>query len=213
MFVSTVEAPDYTSFPVSLADLATHIGTDDSTLGLLDQKRRAAIEHVADVTGRALAPQTVAVYLDEFPADGSPIKLPLPPLADVVTFRWRSEAGVWTTLTVGTDYLVDAVREPGRVVLPPNISWPSSTLYPLNPIEITIECGYDDGEIGYVDRPIPAKIKSAIHLYAAHLFANREAVITGDSGISTESKPLAMAMDALLGRYVVDRFGLIWDQK
>jgi uncharacterized phiE125 gp8 family phage protein len=139
---------------------------------LLTEKLQSAIDDAEDFTGRQLT-ATWKAYLDQFPADKNYIELPFGNLqngtgtAPIVTYKDCD--GTTTTMTVGTDYLVETNGdERGRIVLPYGVSWPSVTLYPSNPICIEFICGWTAAAL------VPSKIKSAILLGAADLYNCRE---------------------------------------
>jgi uncharacterized phiE125 gp8 family phage protein len=140
---------------------------------LLTEKLQSAIDDAEDFTGRQLLTATWKAYLDQFPADKNYIELPFGNLqngtgtAPIVTYKDCD--GTTTTMTVGTDYLVETNGdERGRIVLPYGVSWPSVTLYPSNPICIEFICGWTAAAL------VPSKIKSAILLGAADLYNCRE---------------------------------------
>jgi uncharacterized phiE125 gp8 family phage protein len=66
------------------------------------------------------------------------------------------------------DYIVDTNSEPGRIVLPYDGSWPSDTLYPVNPINIEYVAGYG------TSTNVPKTIKQAMKLIVGDLYENRE---------------------------------------
>jgi len=168
------EAP--TSEPVTLAEMKIHLHCDaDITTedALISSLIKAAREHVEAITGRALGTQEWYAYLDCFPSDGY-IKLPFGSLQSVSAVKYKDSTGVETTLQAASQYLVDLSSEPGRVVLPYAVSWPSFTPYPVNPITIEFTCGYDTNED---TGPVPESIKAAIKLFVADMYENRESQI------------------------------------
>jgi len=136
---------------------------------LLKDIIKTAWEHVEDITRRALLTQTWDYYLDEWP-DSNVIKLPFGNLqAGNLTVKYTDSDGDQTTMTITTDYLVETNGDQcGQIVLPYATSWPSFTAYPSNPIAIQFACGWTTAAL------VPYKIKAAILLIAADLYANRE---------------------------------------
>lgn len=118
-----------------LKDAAT---TAEDTL--LSSYITAAREYGEDVTGRAFATQTLEMLMDNFPSGD--IELEMPPLQTVTSIKYKDSAATETTMTVTTQYLADADRNIGRIVLPYGISWPSFVVYPVNPIRIRYVAGY-----------------------------------------------------------------------
>jgi uncharacterized phiE125 gp8 family phage protein len=126
-----------------------------------------AREYCEGYTRRAHATQTVEAYLDNFPCKNE-IRLPKPPLQSVTSVKYKDSAGTETTMTVNTQYIVDADSEIGRIVLPYGVSWPSFTPYPVNPIAIRYVCGYSS------TNPIPKSIKKAMLLLIGYWYKNRD---------------------------------------
>ena len=143
---------------------------------------QAAREYIEDVTRRALLTQTWYLYLDEFPSDDF-IKLPFGNLQSVTSIKHKDSDGTETTMTVTTDYLVETNGEGiGRIVLPYGESWPSTTLYPSNPITIEYVCGWTAAA------SIPSKIRSAMKMICEDLYNHRDAKSTQAQGNVTDNK-------------------------
>jgi uncharacterized phiE125 gp8 family phage protein len=123
------------------------------------------------VLNRSLITQIWKVFFDFFPSCDY-IELPFPPLQNVTHVKYTDSAGTPTTLTATTHYLEDIVSDPGRVVLPYNGSWPTATLYPVNPIEIQFVCGYGD-----TPEDVPEGIGQAMLITIADLYENREDLV------------------------------------
>ena len=112
----------------------------------------------------------------------------------MTSVKYKNSAGTETTMTVDTQYIVDADSNVGRIVLPYGITWPSFTAYTVNPITITYVAGYTD---------IPKAIKQSILLLAAYWYEHREAITTGFGQISKEAE---FTTSALLSQYRVRWF-------
>jgi len=159
--------------PVTIAEIKIHLHMDaDQTAEdtLLTSLITAARSYVEQYTGRALVTQTWYGYLDQFPGNDY-INIPFGNLDSVTSVKTIDSAGDEITLTVTTQYLVDSDSEPGRVVLPYSVSWPSITPYPVNPIVIEFVCGYG------LAVAVPDGLKSAIKLIVGDLYEHREAQI------------------------------------
>ena len=183
--------------PISLTEVKKHLrlATTDAEAAaytsednLLNRLITVARTQAEQETGRALITQTKTLYLDEWPG-GKEIRLPYPPLQSAtVTYRLEDDDDYDETLsTVDTDI----VSEPGRIVLKPNESWPSGTLYTDKPIKIEFDCGYGDEA-----DDVPEGIKSAILLKISDLYENRGEVVMGVS-----VSKIADAVDSLLRQY------------
>ena len=173
--------------PVLVNDLKSHLRIDD----LADEDPdlggyiSAAREHVEGAARRALVTQTLKLSLDGWPEDDE-IVLPRPPLQSVTTLEYLDEGGSPTTWP-SSNYIVDTDSQPGRIVLAANVDWPSVTLYPVNPVQITYVAGY--GTAGSV----PKKYVQAIKLLAGHWHENREATLVGQI-----AREIPFAVESLL---------------
>lgn len=156
--------------------------------GLISDLITAAREYCEDITGQALATQTVVQTLDRFPCEDE-IELWGAVIQSVTSVKYTNSAEVETTMMENTDYLVDTDSVPGRIILPYSKAWPTVTLSPKNPINITYVAGYTS---------IPKSIKHAILLYVCYYFDHRDAVEL--------SKDAERAIKSLLWRYKVRWF-------
>jgi uncharacterized phiE125 gp8 family phage protein len=160
-------------YPVSLSELKTHLRIDAGTIddevsesNRLDMIRLAAIDAVEQMTARKLLTQTWDYYLNAWPS-GDAIKLPFGRLQSVASVSYKDDDGDETTLTVNTDYLVETNGDAiGRLVLPDDTTWPSSTLYPSNPIKARFVCGWTAAA------SVPHQLRSAVLLMAEKIFYN-----------------------------------------
>jgi len=170
--------------PVSLAEAKMHLrvdGSDEDTL--LTAIIQAAHEHVENITRRHLLTQTHDYCLPGWPC-GTAIKLPGGKLQSVTSVKWKDDAGTETTLTSGTDYLVETNGEGiGRIVLPYGESWPSGSLYPSNPITIRYVSGWTKAAA------IPYTIKAAVLLTVADLYSNREGQVAANVTNTFQDNP------------------------
>lgn len=139
--------------------------TDDDILSAIITAARMQVE---TITGRQLITATWDMFLNDFPSKEY-IEIPYGNLQSITSIKYTDCNGTLTTMTATTDYLVDLSSDPGRVVLPYAKSWPSLTLYPVNPIAIRFVCGY-----GSLASDVPQGIRTAIKMMAADLYENRE---------------------------------------
>jgi uncharacterized phiE125 gp8 family phage protein len=157
--------------------------TEDALLTSLISSVRGQVEAF---TRRALITQTWDAYLNAFPTKNF-IALPWGQLQSVTSLSYTDSAGTATTMTPTTDYLVDTVQEPGRVVLPYGVPWPCFTWYPVNPIACRFVCGYGAAAA------VPEGIKTAIKMIVADLYAERGERIVGAVNVS-ENKAAEMLL-------------------
>jgi uncharacterized phiE125 gp8 family phage protein len=163
--------------PISLDELKYHLridlddtDQDDYLNGLIATAR----EEAEELTWRKFISQTWYAYLDDWPNEDY-IVLPFGSLQSVTAIKYTDTDGDQSTWTsseyiVGTDYLK------GRVTLAYGYTWPNTTLYPSNPIQIEFVCGYGDSEAS-----VPAEIKHAIKMLASEMYENRETSLIGMS--------------------------------
>lgn len=168
--------------PISLADVKMHlrvIPNDDSEdEAILKPLITAAREYCENITGKALATQTVKAFPDLLHGI---ITLPRDPIQSITEVVYTDAEGNTTDIT---DYDYDPVK--GTIVLGelPQ-SKPAST-----PVAITYVCGYADGEL-------PKSIRQAMMLLIGHWYENREAVVVG----AFTSVEIKLTVDTLLKQY------------
>lgn len=154
----------------------------------------AAREDIEGYLRRALITQTLKLTLDRFPYPGEAFKanrflrecerhdsqvieIPRPPLQAILSIKYIDRNGVQQTMDP-VDYQVDLTQLKGRVAPQPQDIWPYTRLNLLAPafntVEITYRAGYGD-----LVELVPGKFRAATALQFAHLYANREPVITG----------------------------------
>jgi len=176
-----------TEEPVSLAEAKLHLRVDiseDDTL--IASLITAARELVEQQSWRALVSQTWDLYLDVIPAEAE-LKLPRPPLVSVTGVYYTPDGSTEQTLAA-SNYAVDAVSQPGRIVLKTGGSWPGDTLSIVNGFKVRYVAGYGAASA------VPVRYKQAILLLVGHWYAHREAV-------GTPGAPMALAVEALLAPY------------
>ncbi len=178
--------PDKDGVPVCefgtlvLKEAATLAEDDDLTEAIKDGR-----EEVEALTRRALMTQTWDYYLDAWP-DGDRIELPFGNLQSVASVKCIDSDGTETTLTAGTDYLVETNGDQhGYIVLPYEGSWPTAELHPSKPIAIRFTCGYGDES-----SDIPLNLKRAVK------FAAEDVYYHGD-----RHETLRKIIERLAGRY------------
>ena len=185
--------------PISRLTLGNHLLLSDSHPDMLNDVLPAMITEtrwaVEDITNRKLLTQTWTAYLDSFPTDNF-IKLPFWQLQSVTSIKYKDTDGDETTMTVGTDYYVETNGQDfGRLVLPYGESWPSTTLYPSNPITIIFICGWTTAAL--VPRPIVAAIK----LMCADRYENRGEPVMGVSRTENPAAEHNLASWRLWGEF------------
>ncbi|MGB9826601.1 MAG: head-tail connector protein [Desulfofundulus sp.] len=145
--------------PISLAEAKAHLRVDiiDDD-NLITALITAAREYCEGFQNRAYITQTWQLWLDAWPED-SEIRIPRPPLQAVNSIKYYSADNAEYVLPP-SDYIVDKVGEPGRIVLAYGKSWPSITLRPANAVCVEFKAGYGD-DAGKV----PQKVKDAMIIH------------------------------------------------
>lgn len=152
----------------------------------------AGREHIEDVTRRQLLTATWDYYLDGWP-DGNAFKIPFGNLQSVSHVKYTDSAAAQTTMAVTTDYLVEVNGDQcGRIVLPYGETWPSFTAYPSNPIVIRLVAGWTTAAL------VPYKVKAALLMVCADLYANREAQAMSQQGYQVNNAVQALLASARL---------------
>lgn len=132
----------------------------------------AAREWAERFTGLSLAPQTLAIALDDFPCDA--LKLPRGPVAAVLSVTYVDEDGAPRTLDPSA-YQLDTFSEPPRLLSASGIDWPSTSATALNPVVIRYEAGYSlPGDSPQLTPLLPASIRAALLLILGDLYENAE---------------------------------------
>lgn len=172
------------------ADILT-IGHDAIEDTWLNDAIATAREHIEDITRRALLTQTWEYYLDSFPLKDF-IRLPFGNLQSVTSVKYKDSDGTEHAMTVTTDYIVETNGDGcGRIVLPYEVSWPSATLYPSNPITIEFVCGWTAANL------VPKRIKAACLMLCAKLYASRGEDIIGQSVVEDKTVERLLASSRL----------------
>lgn len=186
--------------PVSLAEARLWCRveeTDDDAL-IQDILIPAAREIVEDLTDLSLQTQTLRLLLDNWPDGGNPIVLPrATPLQSVSWVKYYDSGGGEYTWA-NSNYIVDTLSRPGRLVRAFGVSYPSFTMYPSNPIHIQYVAGTVDTSPTV---PVPTKLKLAMRYLIEHWYDNRNTVVVG-----TITSELELTLRALLANATIYSF-------
>lgn len=166
MQLQLITAP---ALPLSLAELKTHLVVDADFSDddpLINGQAQAAMDQVENFTRRALMTQTWQLNLDRFPGLREPIFLPRPPLQTVTSITYIDCNGVVQILT-SSNYKVDAISEPARVVPVFEECWPD-TREEIAAVTVTYDAGYPDAA------SVPDAIKQALLLLLGSMYRDRE---------------------------------------
>lgn len=170
--------------PVTLSEAKAQCRIDGEVDdALLNGKIQAAREYCEGLDWRAYLTQTIELWLTAWP---SAIVLPRPPLQSVTSIKYYDVADVEATFAA-SNYFVDTVSAPGRVVLKDGKTWPSTVLRTYNAICVTYVAGWTAAA------RVPQTIKDAMLLLIGHWYENREATISG-----TIARPIELGVRSLL---------------
>jgi uncharacterized phiE125 gp8 family phage protein len=126
--------------PVSLEAAKQHIRVDTpDDDALIARTIRSAVETFEVHTRRQYVTASWRMTLDAFPSDGY-IDLPMPPVQSVTSITYVDADGATQTVSAA-DYSLDSDREPGRINLAYNASWPSPRTQP-NAVTVSFKSGY-----------------------------------------------------------------------
>jgi uncharacterized phiE125 gp8 family phage protein len=157
-----IEPP--TALPITLAEakaVARLDGLDEAEDAVVMSCVRTAVDHLdgaQGVLGRCLIRQTWRLTLDCFPAV---IRLPLPPLAEVISVEYVDPAGVMQTLDPA-DYTVAGIGSDGSIRPAIGKSWPATQGVP-EAVQVTFAAGADDWN--GVPEPLRTAIAEMVRAY------------------------------------------------
>ncbi len=169
--------------PLEIEEVKTHLRVDTSDEDdYIHSLIIAARDYCERYQNRAYISQTWELWLDAWPAC---FILPRAPLISITSIDYYDTSNVKATL-LETDYYVDTMSEPGRVMPAYGKSWTTTPLRAANGICVTFVAGY--GCAG----DVPAGVKHAMLLLIGHWYENREA--STDKPLSS----ITFAVDNLL---------------
>jgi len=148
---------------ITVAQAKEHLRiTHDNEDTYIEALTLAASEWCEEFQGRVYVQREVVDYLDTFPTEIRPMKSPL---VSVDSIKYYDTDGVLQTLAPAT-YNEGTYKEPGRIALAENQSWPS-TQPRINAVVVTYQAGYA------ARANIPDIIKHAVKELVLHLYENR----------------------------------------
>lgn len=193
MNLTQVAAP--AKSPLEPATVAKHLRVQDAgEETLIDSYTLAAAAYVGGregVLGRSLITQTWDLKLHSFPRFRGVLKLPFPPLKEVISIKWIDADGVEQTMSAA-DYVADPGEYIGRVRLRGGIDWPGNLS--CDPWSVIVRF-----RVGYGDDPddIPMPIRQAMLLIIGHWYENRSQVE------ACELNEIPMGSTTLLSSFIV----------
>lgn len=187
-----ITAPE--GLPVSLDELKLHcrIDTDDFDDDLT-LKLEAAINHVEQISRRALITQEWKLTLPRFPTADHAIVLPKGSLQEVSEITYTNFDGDEQTVDAD-DYLVSANREPALLVPAYGGFWPTDARPFVDSVQVTFTCGFGDAA-----SDVPADLRHAILLFAGWAFQGAES----DLSLGGTDTARDRAFRALVAKWVL----------
>lgn len=154
---------------ISLNDAKRHLRFDSEEEDTVIRRLiRSSTKWAQTFLNRQLLTATLRQDLSGFPAaDNDPIKLPRPPLQSITSINYYDEAGV-LQLWADTEYQVDTISEPGRVMPVPSGSWPTTQDDRFGAVQITYLAGFTEKAL------IPENIITGMLMLLASNFQVRE---------------------------------------
>lgn len=191
MPLQLVTAPVIT--PFSLAEAKEHLrvfGTEDDFYiqTLID----VVVSAAENITRRSLYTTTWKLILDSFPCHE--LLLPRPPLQSVTHIKYYDTDEVQQTVDA-SNYQVDLISEPARIVLAYSSTWPTPSYGRINSVEIQ----YVSGWAKRYD--LPPGLKQAMLYHLSHLYDVREPAVIG-----TIVATIPFTLEAMYSPYRVLRF-------
>jgi len=210
--------------PVSLSEAKTYLrisdADDDAFITALVTAVRQRFE---EWTGRSLITQTWVLWLDAFPRSENKnapgegyfelpvshfdavkrlIEMPRAPLISV-TFLKTHDAANTETVFDSSNYLVDAVSQPGRIALNQGAEWPAG-LRGVNAVEIEFVAGYGDAS------SVPEPVKQGMLFWVKFLFADKSKLFESDEStpglLEINRVPIPAVVKALWEPYRILNF-------
>ena len=178
--------------PVTLTEAKAHLRYDLTTEDtLITTLIKVATEYAEKRLSRALITQTWDLYLEDFPAEDT-IILPFPPLQTISHVKYYDKNNILQTWA-SSNYDVDSIREPGRIVQSATGAGYPNTYDRPNAVNIRFVVGY-----GAASTNVPETIRAGIKLLISHLFENREGITVGQGNAS--QIPIPKSIEDLFGQ-------------
>ncbi len=171
------------------ADLKTWLRVDtsdeDTEIAFMGMACQNILE---DLTNTTMMQQTMKVYFDGFPPEGTPMRLPRPPLISVTSIKYVDADGTQQTWS-NTLYEVSTLGKLPAEILPiESESYPTTGSTPTASVFNKVEVEYT---AGYATRgEIPEGFVVGHRMFVGHFYNNREAATTAN----VKDLPLGLQM-------------------
>lgn len=159
--------------PVTLAEAKQHLRIEGTSDDALINTLIVAARLLAELwTGRSLITQTWLMRRDEAPASNF-VRLPKAPLQAVSFIKAYDDAD-GATVFAASNYFVDTLSAPSRVILRQGAAWPDIGRT-ASGFEIQFIAGY-----GPTGSDVPAPIRQGLLMHIARLYAQRGDLVGPD---------------------------------
>jgi len=148
--------------PVELSDMKSRLKVDGSVEDfIISAWVKSATSFIEQYTNRVLLQSTFIAYFDDY----QDIEIVKFPITAITAVKYYNSGGTLTTMTSGTDYVVDIKDSPTRIkfLLTPSIQ---TNIY--NGLEVHFTAGYSD--INDID----AGIIQALNVIVGSFYENRQ---------------------------------------
>lgn len=174
--------------PVSLLEAKNFMRLDSAQDDVLVSTLiTAARIHIETTIGKVLISESWSYYLDKWPKSKT-IYFPLDPIQSIEEVRFHTTDENYTTLSED-DYSTDLVSNHPRLLF--NGTNPAGNSKKLNQLEVRFIAGYGD-----TTEDVPADLKQALLMLAAHWFEQRDPIAFGGSFVE-----VPRTIQALLNNY------------
>ncbi len=174
--------------PVSLLEAKNFMRLDSAQDDVLVSTLiTAARIHIETTIGKVLISESWAYYLDKWPKSKT-IYFPLDPIQSIEEVRFHTTDENYITLSED-DYSVDLVSNHPRLLF--DGTNPAGNSKKLNQLEVRFIAGYGD-----TPEDVPADLKQALLMLAAHWFEQRDPIAFGGSFVE-----VPRTIQALLNNY------------
>ena len=183
--------------PISVDQLKAHCrisSTDeDALIALYAIACRKTLERIL---GLAFIDTTFVEYWDDFPQYqlyDAPVELYRSPLSSVTSIKYTDTAGNQQTLVENTNYQVDKVSRPPRILPAYGTVWPVTRRVP-NAVQVTYKAGF-----GADATFVPEDLKLLLMLFFAMSYEERLPI----TGIAKDEVPVPVSFRQLIANNAV----------
>lgn len=180
--------------PLTVQEAKEHLRVSGSSEDAYIAGRiKDARSFVEDFTGRALLTQAWEANFDGFPCSRV-LRLEVAPLIQVTSFKYKGY-DLNAVDVPAQNYTVQTKKTPGQITLKYGYVWPI-TAYEPEVVTVQYLAGY-----GTSPKSVPGALIDGLLFMLGHLYANREAVITG---VRAQAINVPQTLETMLNPYVVN---------